>query len=118
MTKFGDEEVLVTNSDEEDADDDESYRGFRFPEPVPRHQIATVHLDEQGVHGHTLSGEVLFEIQQSRLQADLFTAGKLLELISAESLDARPEFFFVMAASYRCPTLSAWRRCSNTQADD
>jgi len=85
MTKFGDEEVLVTNSDEEDADDDESYRGFRFPEPVPRHQIATVHLDEQGVHGHTLSGEVLFEIQQSRLQSELFTAGMLLELISAET---------------------------------
>ncbi|CAE7211096.1 unnamed protein product [Symbiodinium sp. CCMP2592] len=54
------------------------------PDPILKHQISTVHLDEQGVHGHSLSGGVLFEIQQSRLPADLFTAGMLLELISEE----------------------------------
>ena len=87
MVKFGEEEVCRMDSDEEDEDyDDWSSKrmGFRFPDPIPRHQISTVHLDEQGVHGHSLGGEVLFEIQQSRLQADLFTAGKLLELISEE----------------------------------
>ncbi|CAE7531926.1 unnamed protein product, partial [Symbiodinium sp. KB8] len=83
MTKFADEEVLLTNSDDED--DDESFRGFRFPDPILRHQISTLHLDEHGVHGHSLSGEKLFEIQQSRLQAELLTAGMLLQLISEET---------------------------------
>ncbi|CAE7266104.1 unnamed protein product [Symbiodinium necroappetens] len=86
MVKFGEEEVCVMDSDEDEDDyNDQVFRGFRFPEPVPRHQISTLHLDEHGVHGHSLSGEVLFEIRQSRSQAELFTAGMLLELISEET---------------------------------
>ena len=85
MTKFGDDEVWQIESADEDDDDDSAFEGFRFPDPVPRQQISTVHLDEQGVLGHSLSGEVLFQIKGSRLQAELFTAGMLLELISEET---------------------------------
>ncbi|CAE7370303.1 unnamed protein product [Symbiodinium necroappetens] len=86
MVKFGQEEVCAMDLDEDEEDyDDESFRGFRFPQPVPRHHISTLHLDEHGVHGHSLSGEVLFEIPHSRSQAELFTAGMLLELISEET---------------------------------
>ena len=59
MEKFGSDE------DEEDYDD-ESLLGFRVPDPILRDQTSTLHLDEHGIHGHSLSGEVFFEIQQSR----------------------------------------------------
>ncbi|CAE7853580.1 unnamed protein product [Symbiodinium microadriaticum] len=99
MVKFGEDELCSKDAgggDEgyEDSEEDyeeseegdfESLQGFRVPDPVPRSQISTVHLDEQGVHGHSLSGEVLFEMERNRLQAELFTAGMLLELISEET---------------------------------
>ena len=94
MVKFGEDEVCRMGSDEGDdfyegyeeeyEEEPESFRGFTFPDAFPRHQISTVYLEEQGLHGHSLSGEVLFEIERSRLQAEL-TAGYLLEMISEET---------------------------------
>ena len=87
MVKFGEDEVCIRDSDSDY--DDGSFMGFTFPftfpDPVPRHQISTVRLDEQGVHGHSLSGEVLFKIQRSRLQAEPLTTEMLLERISEET---------------------------------
>ena len=103
MVKFGEDEVCIRDSDSDY--DDGSFMGFTFPftfpDPVPRHQISTVRLDEQGVHGHSLSGEVLFKIQRSRLQAEPLTAEMLLERISEET-----GCFSKMAANYQCLTLS------------
>ena len=92
MVEFGEDEVCRMDAgggdedyEESEEGDFESLEGFRVPDPVPRNQISTVHLDEQGVHGHSLSGEMLFEMERNRLQAELFTAGMLLELISEET---------------------------------
>ena len=79
MHKFREEDVT------DQADDDESDGGFKFPEKPPaRQQVSTVHLDlEEGIHGHSLSGEMLFRIPPSRCSPEL-TAGALLELIAEE----------------------------------
>ena len=88
MVKFGEDEVCIRDSDSDY--DDGSFMGFTFPftfpDPVPRHQIYTVRLDEQGVHGHSLSGCCWNGSQRRR--------------------GARPEFFSKMAANYQCLTLS------------
>jgi len=76
MVKFEEEEV---------GKDESSYpQIFKFPDPIPKEEILTVHLDEHGVHGSSLSGEVLFQIQRGRLP-ELLTAGLLLGLISEET---------------------------------
>ena len=84
MTKFADGEVWHMDDDDYEDRRSISMEGFRFPDPVPRQQISTVYLDEQGVLGHSLSGEVLFQIKRRRMQAEVFTAGMLLELIAEE----------------------------------
>ena len=66
--------------DEDHEDSEESFHCFRFLDPGPRHPISTVRSDSSD--GHSPSGEILFEIRRSCLQAELFTPGIQLELIA------------------------------------
>ncbi|CAE7211102.1 unnamed protein product [Symbiodinium sp. CCMP2592] len=87
--RYGYEQALSARMEKIDYEDEDygvyGFWPYNFPDPILREQISTLHLDEHGIHGHRLSGEVLFEIQQSRPQPELFTAGMLLELIEEET---------------------------------
>ena len=103
MHKFDVNEVQVLENEYEDE-------YFAFPEPPLRYHVSTVHLDAV-IEGHSLSGELLFQIPQTRIgELSELTAGVLLELL-AEQLETAQDTLKLIQGEHE---LSTYDRVSGT----
>ena len=80
MHFFATGEVIRVYNEEEDS----VAECFQFPGPVQRHLVSNITLDDEGVHGHSLSGELLFHIARGEIPCEFsqLTAGILLGLLA------------------------------------